>query len=122
MGDMADYYRKHEIDHEMFNSMNLLQPDDYKKPLTELLHRCKDGRIVDIRGISKEYPPMSDEHLLNCINYIKRRAKEGIKIMTGGGSTPEDFWMDLEYITGKKAKKHLKYKEYKKEAKRRGLI
>ncbi len=35
------------------------------KVLKPLLHKCKDGKIVDIRGVSKDYPKMDDNHLIN---------------------------------------------------------
>jgi len=86
------------------------------------LHKCKDGRTVDIRGVSKIYPPMSDEHLLNTIEYIKRRAKEGVRVCESGGYTWSDAWYSEDTLFGKEAKEHLNYQIYKREAKRRGLI
>lgn len=113
MGDIADYYRIQQTGDE-WDEQNI-------KKVKPLLHKCKDGRIVDIRGISNEYPKMDDQHLLNTINYIKKRAKEGIMIRQGGGSDT-DFWYDEDILFGKEAKKHLNYKKYKKEAIKRGLL
>lgn len=114
MGDMSEYYAIQQVGDE-WDEQNL-------KKIKPLLHKCKDGRIVDIRGISDKYPKMDDQHLLNTINYIKRRAKEGIRILEGGGSDPDSFWMEEDWLYGKQAKKHLKYKKYKKEAIKRGLL
>lgn len=110
MGDIADYYRSHQNEY------------DAKEKIKPLLHRCRDGRIVDIRGVSKDHPKMEDDHLLNTINYINRKAKEGIIKRIGGGWDFDSFWYEEEIIKGKEAKRMMKYKKYKKEAIKRGLL
>ena len=117
MGDIADYYRQR--DEEYWTN-----PKNANKSIAQVpkLHRCKDGTIVDIRGVHKEYPKMTDSHLLNTITFIQRRAEEGVKIAYGGGNTSEDFWYDEEILYGKKALKHLGFKHYLKEAQKRRLL
>lgn len=81
--------------------------DDFK-------HVTKDGKQMDIRD-------MSDDHLLNMIKLIKRKAKEGVVLAFGGGSSPDDFYYEEEQYLGRDVKEMMRYKKYKKEAKRRGL-
>jgi hypothetical protein len=114
MGDMADYYRVQQMGDEFLENF----PPKVLKPL---LHKCKDGKIVDIRGVSKDYPKMDDNHLINTIKYIQKRAKEGIRIREDGGSDADSFWYEEDFLIGKKALKHLHYKKYVKEAIRRNL-
>lgn len=113
MGDIADYYSSNQYFDESLDRLKKVKP---------LLHKCKDGRIVDIRGISDKYPKMDDQHLLNTINYIKRRAKEGVMVREGGGSDADSFWYDEDVLFGKEVKKYLQYKKYKKEAIKRGIL
>jgi hypothetical protein len=42
----------------------------------EMLHRCGDGSIVDICGISRKYPKMGDRHLYNTIKVLKAKCKD----------------------------------------------
>jgi hypothetical protein len=114
MGDIADYYANHGQD--------WLDGQEEITSIKPKLHKCKDGSILDIRGISKEYPKMTNEHLLNTIKYIETKALNGIKIVFGGsGNNAEDMWYDEEILTGKKALKHLKYKHYINEALKRNI-
>ncbi len=114
MGEIADYYACQQVGDE-WDKQNL-------KKLKPALHKCKDGKIVDVRGVSNAHPKMEDDHLLNTIAYIKKRAKGGIKISYGGGECPDTFWYDEDWLFGEEAKKYLSYKIYKKEAQRRGLV
>jgi hypothetical protein len=117
MGEIADYYRDQ-------NEEYWTNPKNAKHSKAELpkLHKCKDGSIVDIRGLHTEYPKMTDSHLLNTIAFIKRKAENGITIMYGaGGSNAEDMWYDEEILYNKKALKHLGYKHYINEEKKRNL-
>ena len=68
MGEMTDYHRNME--------------DEWKeKPVKKvILHTCKDGSIVCVTGNSNKYPKMTDSHLLNTINFIKAKAKQGIGV------------------------------------------
>lgn len=115
MGEMADYYRN--IEDEWKHDVG------YIKPVEKIiLHKSKDGNIVCVTGNSNKYPKMSDSHLLNTIRFIENKAKQGIKIQQGGGYEADDMWYDEEILTGKKALKHLHYKQYIKEAQKRKLI
>lgn len=76
-------------------------------------HMTRDGREIELKDLSLD-------HLENILALIKKRAKEGVTISTGGGwLNVEDMWYDEDVIYGKEAKKYLHYKEYKKEYKRR---
>lgn len=75
-------------------------------------HITKDGKSIKLKDLS-------DNHLNNIINLIKRRAKGGITLGTGGGVDLNDMWYEEKILYGKEAKKMLKYKKYVKERKRR---
>jgi hypothetical protein len=111
MGDIADYYKQHQLQEENINNETI-------KPK---LHKCKDGKIVDIRGIHKDYPKMEDSHLLNTIKFIENKAKQGVVISYGGGINAEDMWYDEETLSYKKGLKHLGYKHYVNEAIKRKI-
>lgn len=81
---------------------------------TEYLHKTKEGTEIPIIALS-------DDHLKNIIKYIKCKAKRGMSFQYGGGNTADEMWYDEETIYGKKVKKHLHYKVYKDELKRRNL-
>lgn len=102
MGDISDYYRNHS--------------EEYIQQLkeTEHVHVTKNGDEIPVSLLE-------DSHLINIINYINRRSKEGVTIRSGGGTDPDDFWYDEKVYYGKQAKRLLKYQVYKKEAKRRNL-
>ena len=75
MGDIADYYRNQEVDHDMRLEYKLKmwpKKDNTTKPC---IHKCKDGSKVDVRGISSKYPKMTDAHLLNTIAYMGAELK-----------------------------------------------
>ena len=78
-------------------------------------HKTKDGKIIAISE-------MEDSHLLNTIALIKRLAKNGLTIRSGGGYSVDEFWYDEYTIWGKEVKEKTNYKAYKKEAKKRGII
>jgi hypothetical protein len=82
----------------------------------EFLHKTKEGLEIPITALS-------DEHLKNIIAYIKRKAKIGIMIgYGGGGGDVDNMWYDEIELYGKKVKKHLHYKIYKNELKRREIL
>lgn len=52
---------------------------DFEKPLVPkpIIHRCKDNTLVCLNydnPYGKQIPKMSDSHLLNTVNYIKKNA------------------------------------------------
>lgn len=78
----------------------------------KFMHVTKNGdKIV----LSK----LEDSHLQNIINLLQRKAKEGVKIRYGGGTTADDIWYDEDMLYGEEALKHLHYGEYAAEQKRR---
>jgi hypothetical protein len=101
---------------------------EFSEPLypTPIIHTCKNGKQVCLNyhnPYGKNIPKMEDSHLLKTISFLKKRAKEGVKVRDGGGGVgSEDMWYDEDFVFGKKAKKILNYKKYKNEAIKRGLI
>ncbi len=77
-----------------------------------IYHTAKDGRKILLKDLKTS-------HLINIIKLIERKAKEGVTIRSGGGSTAEDIWYDEYTIFGKDAKKYLNYHHYLKELKDR---
>lgn len=75
-------------------------------------HITKEGKKIKLSDLETS-------HLKNIVKLIKRRAKEGVTISSGGGYFSDEIWYDEETIYGKKAKEHLGYKLYKKELKKR---
>lgn len=75
-------------------------------------HTTREGKKIKLKDLDLD-------HLKNIINYIEKKAEEGVLIRCGGGSTPEDFWYDEDLIIGDEALVYLNYKVYKKELKRR---
>lgn len=70
------------------------------------MHKTKDGLVIPISE-------MSDQHLINTINYIKKRAVDGVAIMTGSyGCDAEQMDADVDYIYGDKAIKLLGLEHY----------
>ncbi len=61
---------------------------------------------------------IKNDHLLNIIKWIEKKAEEGIR--TGGGTCPEDFWFDD--LDEDEVKNQYRYKEFVKEAFKRDLI
>jgi hypothetical protein len=49
----------------------------------EYEHETRDGTIIKISE-------MSDQHLINTIRMIRKRAVAGITLRSGGGSFPDD--------------------------------
>ena len=78
-------------------------------------HVTKDGKKILLSDLE-------DSLLLNIINFIKRKAKEGLVISYGGGSHFEGIWYDEETIYAKEVKKRMGYKHYKRELKSRDTL
>lgn len=78
---------------------------------------------IDKNGKKWELNEIGDDHLENIINLIKRKCVEGVTLRSGGGSSPEDYWYDEDYLYGKKAFKHLNGPKYLEELnRRRGVL
>ena len=77
-------------------------------------HKTKDGKKIKISDLDTK-------HLINIIEYIKRKAKLGLVIRIGGGFDANDMWYDAYVIHGKRVKIYLNYKTYKRELKRREI-
>jgi hypothetical protein len=75
-------------------------------------HKTKDGKKIKLADLELS-------HLENIIKWIERKAKEGLTVKMGGGSTAEDMWYDEETYFGEKAKKQLNFYDYKSELKSR---
>ena len=78
----------------------------------KFMHTTKNGDQI---ALSK----LEDSHLQNIINFLQRKAKEGVKVRYGGGTTADDIWYDEDMLYGEEALKHLHYGEYVAEQKRR---
>ena len=76
---------------------------------------------TDINGKEYSLSELKLSHLINIIKRIKRRSKEGITFLMGGGCH-DDMWCDDDTIYGKEVKDHMNYKQYKKELKRRKKV
>jgi len=73
-------------------------------------------------GVSIKISDMDDRHLINTINFIKRKAKEGLTCQYGGGGMFSDPWYDEETYYGKDAEEEMNLNSYIAEKNRRGLI
>jgi len=79
-------------------------------------HKTKGGKVISISELETS-------HLENIIAYIEKRAKQGVKVVSGGGgSCAEDMWADVDYYYGKTAKNLLNYNSYVKELEKRKLL
>ena len=65
------------------------------------------------------YSDLETSHLKNIITYIEKRAKEGMQIISGGGSCAEDMWGEIDHIEGEQVKKFYDYLGLKEELKKR---
>ena len=75
-------------------------------------HITKDGVVIDI-------DKMSDHHLKNMIDMIKRYAKNGMIVQHGGGFDPDNFWFYEERLYEEDVYDYFSYHKYKKEWKKR---
>jgi len=79
----------------------------------EYKHTTKDGKQISLEMLS-------DDHLVNIIRWIERRAQEGITVCTGGwGSYSDDMWGDCEIYYDKEALELTRYDLYMQELRRR---
>lgn len=72
------------------------------------LHATKDGKEILISDID-------DQHLLNTIALIQRKAEEGIVVRRGS-----DTFYDEDHLYGRDARDELNYQAYVNEAIKRG--
>jgi len=68
------------------------------------------------------YKKLKDDHLLNILRWIKRRAETGMTMITGGGVYIDDMWFDEWEIEGDEVLENYDYKGLLKEAKKRKLL
>jgi len=71
-------------------------------------HKTKDGKKIKLADLKLS-------HLENILKWIERKAKEGLTVRMGGGSTGEDMWYDEETYYGEEAKIQLNFYDYKAE-------
>lgn len=71
-------------------------------------HKTFDGREIPIKKLS-------NGHLKNIIAFLERKAKEGVCVRYGAGSSAEDMWMEEEVLKGEPALRYLNYYLYKAE-------
>lgn len=68
-------------------------------------HIDKNGNKILIKDLKTD-------HLKNIIKLIERKAKEGLIVRYGGGTTAEDIWYDEDHLFDDDAKKHMNYNDY----------
>jgi len=79
-----------------------------------MYHITKDKQKIPIEKLETN-------HLINIIKLIEKKAKEGIKIQNGGGTTAEDMWYDEYKVYGQKVYALLNYKKYTDELNKRKI-
>lgn len=77
-------------------------------------HVTRDGQWLRLKD-------MSDSHLLNTIALFRRKAKDGIRAVEGGGVDADDIWFEVYTVQGVEAEEEMNLDAYLKEAKRRKL-
>lgn len=87
------------------NSYIATIPEEVIPERKELLHRCQDGSIVDIHGVSTIHPKMDDRHLLNTIRYIRRFGNNGFVLAK---YIKEYEYRKSEYAKGKQTERSIK--------------
>jgi len=71
-------------------------------------HIDKTGRKILIKDLETS-------HLENIIKFIEQKAKNGLVIQHGGGTTAEDMWYDEDHLFGEEVLEHMNYYDYKNE-------
>ena len=74
-------------------------------------------------GKNIEYKNLKDDHLLNILKWIDRRAENGMTLRSGGGTgwDGDDIWYDEFLIEGDEVFERYDYKGLINEAKKRKL-
>jgi len=67
------------------------------------------------------YKNLKDDHLLNIIKWIEKKAENGMAVRYGGGFSPEDFCYEEEEIEGDVVLDYYDYKGLVKEVKKRNI-
>lgn len=80
--------------------------------MTGRIHTTKNGEVLALHEID-------DTHLQNIIENIERKAKKGVIIMRGGGSSPDDIWYDEDHLFGYEVLRMMRYAMYTRERERR---
>ena len=77
-------------------------------------HVTRDGEIIPLRDIT-------DSHLVNIINYIEQRSREGFYVAMAYGlpADPDSMYYEEDYVKGDAALSVLNYDAYINELKRR---
>lgn len=96
-----------------------MTPNSDEKPnhnvVNSMKHKMRDGKVIEISE-------MGDQHLLNTIKLMQRKASSGVTVHYGGGGPlAEDMWYDEEIIKGDEALESFNYNAYVTEEKRRRL-
>jgi len=74
-------------------------------------------------GEEVAYEKLEDNHLLNILRFIEKKAEEGITLSYGGGAWDiDDLWFEEEHLSGQKVKDHFDFKNLAKEALKRGIL
>ncbi len=80
-----------------------------------MMHTMKDGKKIALAD-------MGDEHLLNTIRMMQRKAKAGLIVWSGGFLMGDNEpWFDENIMYGEEAYAIMRTSEYEAEAARRGL-
>jgi hypothetical protein len=72
------------------------------------LHKTREGNLIKLCDLS-------DNHLNNIINLIKKRAKKGVTLKYGGGENDDSMYYDEEELSYENSLLFLDYFAYKKE-------
>ena len=70
---------------------------------------------TDKNGKKTKISDLETSHLINIIRLIERKAKEGLVVRYGGGTTAEDIWYDEDHLFGEEVLEHMNFYDYKNE-------
>lgn len=74
-------------------------------------------------GESIEFSKLENTHLLNILNWIEKKADEGVTLRHGGYAFDiESIWYEEEHLIGEPVLKHFKHNQLLREALSRDLI
>lgn len=107
-----DEHGMHALHREMLDESEVRAREEKSG---EMVHVSSDGTRTKIKD-------MSNRHLLNTVRWIERQAQTGHRFVPGGGSDPDEMWLDEEVLFGAEALEFLRYNVYVAEARRRELM